>query len=385
MPGRVCNNFLMSPNCLFVLQRILLVALVLVGSPFLLSGCGGGGGTAVIPTPVVPSPSIAATAQIGGAQLISIANTVAGATVYYTLDGSTPNANSLQYLAPFLITQSTTVNAITVSAATQSSVSTQSYTMNIPSGTLVWSEDFTNTTNANIQPDPAIWTYDAGATGYGNQELEDYCAWGSNIPPCTTANPNVYVGTDSALHIVALQPGASGTYTSARIRSQGLLSLPYGRIEARMMLPEGQGLWPAFWLLGNNYATVGWPACGELDVMEHVNAPVPDLILGSVHGSHYDGSQPYTVPGYSAAGWHIYGMIWSKGSVQYYVDSPSNIYATFTPAMAASQGGSWPFDSGYPSFMILNLAVGGTFPGSPDGSTPFPSQMIVDYVRLYTN
>jgi beta-glucanase (GH16 family) len=191
------------------------------------------------------------------------------------------------------------------------------------------------------------------------------------------------------LHIVAQQP-ANGVYTSARMKSQGLFSLPYGRIEARMQLPEGQGLWPAFWLMGNNIATVGWPACGEMDVMEHVNAPVPDWIAGSVHMP--SGSLTLQFPGvtgqsFSAAGgaWHVYGMIWSKGMVQYYVDSPANVYASYTPASLTGQAGAvWPFDSGNSSFVILNLAVGGNFPGSPNGTATFPAEMLVDYVRVYT-
>jgi beta-glucanase (GH16 family) len=174
-------------------------------------------------------------------------------------------------------------------------------------------------------------------------------------------------------------------YTSGRIKSQGLFSIPYGRLETRMMIPEGQGLWTGLWLMGNNFATAGWPICGEQDVVEHINAAVPDSILGSVHMPGWGYSQPYSPTGYTAATWHTYGMIWSKGSVQYYVDSPTNIYTSFTPAIAAGHGGTWPFDSGNPNFLIINLAVGGTLPGAPSVSTPFPSQLLVDYVRLYTN
>ena len=153
-----------------------------------------------------------------------------------------------------------------------------------------------------------------------------------------------------------------------------------------MQLPEGQGLWPAFWLLGNDITTVNWPACGEQDVMEHINAPQPDWIAGSLHGTDANLTQQYpgaTGPTFSAADWHTYGMIWSKESVQFYVDSPSNVYATYTPASLAGQSGAvWPFDSNSGAFVILNLAVGGNWPGSPNASTTFPSEVLVDYVRI---
>jgi beta-glucanase (GH16 family) len=151
-------------------------------------------------------------------------------------------------------------------------------------------------------------------------------------------------------------------------------------------------MWPAFWLLGNNITTVSWPACGEADIMEHIDGAVPpspnlgvDWIAGSVHGgtstNHADGTQQYHPAGFSAEAWHTYGMIWSKGQVQFYVDDPANIYATFN---SSNFNGPWPFDQG-PMFIILNLAVGGDWPGSPNATTVFPSSMLVDYVRIYTN
>jgi len=374
------------------MQRLAIAVIVTV--PVVLAGCGSGSTTSSGASgggPVTPSitPTITATASLAAAQLITITDQIAGATIYYTVDGSTPTSASTQYLAPFLLTTTATVNTIAVSGATQSSVVSQPFTLSIPSNTLVWSEEFSNSGSANTQPNPAVWTYDAGATGYGNSELQDYCAWGSNISPCTTANPNVYVGTDGYLHIIAAQPSA-GVYTSARIRTQGLFSMSYGRLEARMLLPEGTGLWPAFWLMGNNFATSGWPISGELDVMEHVNAPTPDVVYGSVHMPNGNFTHTYQfptspTPAQTAAGWHTYGMIWAKGSVQYYVDSPSNVYAIYNGANLTAGGATWPFDSGNPQFIILNLSVGGSFPGSPNSSTPFPSQMLVDYVRLFTN
>jgi beta-glucanase (GH16 family) len=170
------------------------------------------------------------------------------------------------------------------------------------------------------------------------------------------------------------------------MKTEGLFSFQYGRLEARIKLPEGNGLWPAFWLLGSNINTDPWPACGELDVLEHIDGSNPqnegfDWVQGSVHGTGLDGGIQYHPTGFSAADWHTYGMIWTKGQIEYYVDDPSNVYATYT---SSSMAGTWPFDSG-PQFILMNLAVGGGWPGSPDATTPFPSTMQVQYVRIYTN
>lgn len=143
--------------------------------------------------------------------------------------------------------------------------------------------------------------------------------------------------------------------------------------------------------MGNNIATVNWPACGEMDVLERVNAAAsPDWNEGSIHGPGFTGTSIGTVfdfpSGQTAAGWHTYGMIWSAGSIAYYVDDPTHPYVTYTPSnLVGLSGASWPFDAGQSNFIILNLAVGGAWPGSPSSSTPFPSEMLIDYVRIYTN
>jgi beta-glucanase (GH16 family) len=368
-------------------------------------GCASGGGpsSGSSSNPQTAAPTISTTAAQNGAVIVALATITPGAAIYYTVDGSTPTTSSTIYEAPFLVASNLTLNAIaTASGDTNSTVATQTFTPNIPSGTLVWSDEFNNSTSANAQPNPQTWTYDTGAGGWGNDELEDYCGWNSSISPCSSANPNVYVGTDGYLHIVAEQPSA-GVYTSARLKTEGLFSFQYGRIEFRAQVPEAQGFWPANWLLGNSIATAGWPACGEMDVLERVNAaglpPVgtqsnpaagtSDWNQGSIHGTGFTGGNLGTTydftGGATAAGWHTYGMIWSKGSVAYYVDDPAHPYATYTPSsISGLQGAVWPFDSG-PSFIILNLAVGGDWPGNPGASTPFPSSMLVDYVRVYTN
>jgi len=361
-----------------------------------LCGCGGGSGASmpVVPTQAqVAAPTISMKGAQAGAQIVSLASSTSGASIYYTVDGSTPTTASVQYEAPFLVASNLTLNAYaTLSGDKPSAVTTMAFAPNIPSGTLVWSDEFTNATGTIQQPDPTVWTYDTGNSGFGNSELENYCAWGATSPPCDTTNPNAFVGTDGYLHIVAEQP-TPGVYTSARMKTQGLFSVQYGRLEAKIWVPEGQGFWPAFWTLGDNIATVDWPACGEQDIMERVNgALTPDWNEGSVHGTGFTGSTGlgtiYNFPaGQTAAGWHTYGMIWNRGSVAYYVDNPNSPYVTYTnpSSLSGLSGAVWPFDSGNSAFLILNLAVGGNWPGNPNATTVFPSSMLVDYVRLYTN
>lgn len=357
-------------------------------------GCGGSNGASSSTTttsPTVATPAVATQAAQAGALIVSLSTATSGATIYYTVDGTTPTTSSAIYAAPFLVASNLTVKAYaTHSGDTDSSVVTQTFSPNIASGTLVWSDEFTNTTGSNQQPNPAVWTYDTGNSGFGNNELENYCAWGASTSPCDPSNPNAYVGTDGYLHIVARQPSA-GVYTSARLKTQGLFSVQYGRLEARIWVPEAQGLWPAFWTLGNPINQVDWPACGEQDIMERVNAATtPDWNEGSVHGTGFTGGTGlgtvfHFPSGQVAAGWHTYGMIWTKGSVAYYVDDPTNPYVTYTnPAsLAGLSGAVWPFDSGNSNFLILNLAVGGDWPGSPNASTTFPQSLLVDYVRFY--
>ena len=377
----------------------MLAGAALTGFPFvllaLLCGCSGGGGMAQAMSPQVQvaTPAISAKAAQAGAQIVSLTTATSGAMIHYTVDGSTPTASSPIYQAPFLAASNFTLNAYATAAGdTDSKVATRTFSPNIASGTLVWSDEFSNSTGSNQQPDPTVWGYDTGDNGFGNHELENYCAWGSTSSPCDTANPNAYVGTDGYLHIVARKMAAGG-YTSARMKTQGLFSLQYGRLEAKIWVPEGQGIWPAFWTLGNNITTVEWPACGEQDIMERVNAALtPDWNEGSVHGTGFTGdvglgTKFYFPAGQTAAGWHTYGIIWKKDSVAFYVDDPANPYVTYTnPAsLNGLKGAVWPFDTGDSVFMILNVAVGGDWPGKPDASTVFPAELKVDYVRIYAN
>ncbi len=366
-----------------------------------MCGCtAGGSGIQVCctSTPVL-APTISTTGAPNGAQngaVIVTLTAASGASIYYTLDGSTPTTSSQSYQAPFLVSSSLTVTAIASSGGATSTTAIQSFNINLPSGTLVWSDEFTNSTGAIAEPDPTVWTYDTGNSGFGNNELENYCAWGSSTSPCSTTLPSEYVGiSDGYLHIEAQQP-TTGVYTSARLKTQGLFSFQYGRLEVRAQVPEAQGFWPAAWLLGNTINTINWPGCGEQDVLERVDAVEnPDWNQGSVHGTGFTGGTGlgttyYFPTGYTAGQFETYGMIWSPGSVSYYVVDPvtsvQDVYATFTPSSITGLSGAvWPFDAGQSNFILLNLAIGGTYPGSPDSTTPFPSEMLVDYVRIYTN
>jgi beta-glucanase (GH16 family) len=241
---------------------------------------------------------------------------------------------------------------------------------------LTWSDEF-NTANGS-RPDPAKWKFDVGGHGWGNRELEYY----------TDRPQNAFI-EDGHLVIRAIREdytGADGVtrhYTSARLKTQEIFAQAYGRFEARIKIPNGQGMWPAFWLLGNNLGKVPWPGSGEIDIMENIGRE-PSLIHGSMHGPGYSGNEGLTqaisLPGEQAfyEEYHLYAIEWEPGSVSYFVDSTK--YATFAPAHLAPEL-HWVFD--HPFFILLNVAVGGDWPGAPDESTVFPQSMLVDFVRVY--
>ena len=236
-----------------------------------------------------------------------------------------------------------------------------------PAG-LIWADEFSG--QANSAPDSAKWTYDLGGGGWGNQELETY----TNLPA------NVFV--DGAGHLIIRAERNGSTYTSARLKTQGLFAARFGTIEARIRLPFGQGIWPAFWMLGSNITSAGWPACGEIDIMEHIGRE-PSINHGSAHGPGYSGGNSltglYALPGGArfADDFHVFAIQWVPGSIEFLVDG--SVYKTVTTASLPA-GAPWPFDN--PFFLILNVAVGGRWPGSPDATTQCPQDMMVDYVRV---
>jgi beta-glucanase (GH16 family) len=248
---------------------------------------------------------------------------------------------------------------------------------------LVWQETFAPR-KTGAQPDPAIWSYDQGDNGWGNGELETYCAWGSSKGPCDPAMPNAFVGKDKRLHIVARKT-ANGRYTSARLISLGKKDFKYGRIEARLRITRGQGLWPAFWMMGSDSETNPWPACGEIDVMENVGKE-PNIIRGTIHGKGFP-TLGYGRPaklGDDAAfadAYHNYGVLWTPARIAFYVDDPSKPYASYMP-QGLAPGAVWPFDA-RSFYLLLNVAVGGGWPGSPDVRTQFPSEMLVQSIKVW--
>ncbi|HKV25583.1 MAG TPA: glycoside hydrolase family 16 protein [Candidatus Acidoferrum sp.] len=243
---------------------------------------------------------------------------------------------------------------------------------------LSWSDEFSGPNGS--APDPSKWTYDLGGKGWGNRELEAY----------TNRPQNVHIENGN-LVITALKENYTGAdgitrdYTSARLKTLGHFAQAYGRIEARIKIPAGQGMWPAFWMLGDDISKVGWPKCGEIDIMENIGKE-PDTIHGSLHGPSTaartsDLTSIFATPAGQnfADDFHLYAVEWEPTVIRFYVDS--NLYATFTSSQWPA-GGQWVFD--HPFFLLLNVAIGGNWPGSPDASTKFPQSMLVDYVRAYT-
>jgi beta-glucanase (GH16 family) len=172
-------------------------------------------------------------------------------------------------------------------------------------------------------------------------------------------------------------------YTSGRITTATSFSQAYGIFEARIQIPPGQGMWPAFWMLGNNINSVGWPNCGETDTMENIGRE-PGTVHGTIHGpGSYSIGGGYTLPGTQkfSDGFHVFAVEWTQTPAMMKFSVDGNVYETVTPSDTGAAG--WVFNR--PFFIILNLAIGGSWPGNPDASTPFPARMLVDYVRVYTH
>jgi beta-glucanase (GH16 family) len=241
-----------------------------------------------------------------------------------------------------------------------------------PGWVLWWSDEFTGA--AGTPPSAKYWGYDLGGGGWGLGQLQTY----------TNNTANAALDGKGNLAIVAIQD-AQGNFTSARIKTQGKVEHLYGRFEIRAKVLSGNGLWPAFWMLGNNFPAVPWPNCGEIDIMEMIGS-YPYTNGGSLHGPGYSGMHPlnanYTLPdgGPSLADdFHVYAIEWETNVVRFYVDN--NLYETRTPADVLDAGATqWVYD--HPFFMLLNLGVGGRHAGPPTG-TVFPQTLLVDYVRVY--
>ena len=240
---------------------------------------------------------------------------------------------------------------------------------------LVWSDDFNGPTGS--LPDSTKWAFDigTGGNGWGNQELEYY----------TKRTDNISLDGDGHLVITAKSENYTGAaFTSARINTKGLFEQKYGRVEARIKTPYGPGIWPAFWMLGSNIDQVGWPQTGEIDIME-LRGQTPNIINGTIHGPGYSGgnaiTKPYGLPnGRFDTEYHTFAVEWFPDRIDFFVDD--FLYERITRADVKAKGKEWVFDK--PFFIILNVAVGGTYVGFPNEKTPFPQKMYVDYVKVYT-
>ena len=240
--------------------------------------------------------------------------------------------------------------------------------LSYPGKSLVWSEEFDQSTL-----DMNSWNYETGGYWFNN-ELQYYRGG--------TANTALQNGK---LVITAKKETYQNReHTSARLTTEGKVEYKYGRIDVRGKLPKGQGIWPAIWLLGNDLSSVGWPACGELDMVELLGH-TPQTVHGSINygpqGNSwaYTKTTSYTLPGEDFSDkYHVFSILWEENSIKYYVDD--NLYTTYTPNNIVS-GQSWRFN--HPFFFILNVAVGGDWPGNPDQTTAFPQQMLIDYIRVF--
>jgi len=249
-----------------------------------------------------------------------------------------------------------------------------------PGYQLAWSEEFHQGVGA--KPDPTIWGYETGAGGWGNGELETYV----NDPEHAQI-----VAAPGATDGQALQILSTNThgYESVRMITAGKKTFQYGFFEARIKLPYGQGIWPAYWMLGANISQVGWPTSGEVDIMENIGKKSWEgHNLSSLHSAapddphphaNFTKNAPFDLPRGAAFhdDYHLFQMLWAKDSFSFYVDGA--LYETQTPAEYGKN--PWPFNA--PCFLILNTAIGGNWPGKPDATTVFPQRMLVDYIRVY--
>lgn len=259
------------------------------------------------------------------------------------------------------------------STSTSTSTAMPTATLQQSPWKLIWSDEFDG--SAGTLPDPSKWTPNVGGEGWGNQQL-DY----------DTNNQNAHQDGHGNLVIEARKGNAAGyhcwygpcRYTSGQISTKGHFSFTYGRIEARIKIPYGQGIWSAFWLLGDNCDKVGWPTCGEVDIMENVSNQ-PDTVYGTVHGPGYSSGTYRLQHGKFADDFHIFALQWDPNHLYFMVDGIT--YHTISRTTFAKPG-DWVYD--HPFHIILNLPVGGVWPGNPNFTTAFPQRMDVSYVRVYT-
>ncbi len=251
----------------------------------------------------------------------------------------------------------------------------------LPGWQLVWQDEFDGP--AGAPPDPSKWTPEIGGHGWGNAEWQYY----------TDRPENVAQNGEGALAITVreAEPDQAALpcwygpcrYTSARLLTAERFTFTYGRAEARIRVPYGQGIWPAFWALGADIGTVGWPESGEIDIMENIGRE-PSTLHGTVHGPGYSGEYgiggAVDLPGGAALtdDFHVFAVEWAPGEIRWSLDGEQYFRITHDDL---PPGARWAFD--HPFFLLLNVAAGGHWPGYPDETTVFPQTMLVDYVRVY--
>jgi beta-glucanase (GH16 family) len=244
----------------------------------------------------------------------------------------------------------------------------------LPGCTLAWSDEFDGPSGS--PPAPATWQPQTGGHGWGNRELQYY----------TAGTENASLDGAGHLAIVVDRPapqdreryGGCG-YTSARLTTSGRRTVRYGVVQARMKIPAGQGMWPAFWMMGQDVDQVGWPRCGEIDVMENFGRN-PRMVYGAAHGPGYTGADitaSHRARTSLASEFHVYSVVWEPGRIRWYLDGQR--YATVTSADLG--GRPWAFDHDF--FLLVNVAVGGNPSVTPGPSVTFPQRLLIDYVRVY--
>jgi len=230
---------------------------------------------------------------------------------------------------------------------------------------LIWSDEF-NGPGLNTNS----WNYETGGGGWGNNELENY----------TNSTKNAYI-TNSGYLVIEARQESDGTYISARLQTKGKKEFTYGRMDIRAKLPKTKGLWPAIWMLGSNISNTPWPACGEIDIMELLGNQ-PNKVYGTMHwgqagqGSTHIGDSYVLSAGDFSDKFHVFSIVWDSSKIEWYVDN-----VKYFTGNKSDVKGTYPFDKSF--FFLLNVAIGGNWPGAPDASTVLPQRMIVDYVRVY--
>ncbi|OJF14279.1 glycoside hydrolase family 16 protein [Couchioplanes caeruleus] len=244
---------------------------------------------------------------------------------------------------------------------------------------LTWSDEFN--APAGTPVDATKWTMETGEPGAANQERQWYTTSTSNAAHDGTGNMVITARKENPAGYECWYGACQ--YTSARLITASKFTQAYGRFEARIKVPGGRGIWPAFWMLGDDIGTAGWPASGEIDILEHLGAKAPNTVYGTIHGPGYSAAagiqSSKTLSAPLSDAFHVFSVDWRPGLIVWQIDGVE--YHRATPASVGSN--TWVFE--HPFSLLLNLAVGGSWPGDPDASTTFPRRLLVDYVRAYTH